>query len=176
MSINKRSFTLISSQIKSLICFASRFKCSLFMWRIREWSAHSLSAAALRANCGISKSPAIFVLATWLVRCRMWLPRVLWEVNVRGLHSRIRGWMTEEAPQGERLFPAISLSLFLTTRLPQQMAPALTQRRREAPRSRASCQNVQHSWTVLSQRWQTCVQFWRNKSKCGFVLHVSFCR
>lgn len=36
--------------------------------------------------------------------------------------------MTEEAPRGERLFPAISLSLFLTTRLPQQMAPALTQR------------------------------------------------
>lgn len=73
----------------------------------------------------------------WLVRGRMWLPRVLWEVNVHGLHSRIRGWMTEEAPQGERLFPAISLSLFLTTRLPQQMALALTRRRCEATRSRA---------------------------------------
>lgn len=75
----------------------------------------------------------------WLARGRMWLPRVLWEVNVHGPHSRIQGWMTEEAPRGGRLFPAISLSLLLTTRLPRQMAPALTQRRCEAARSRAGC-------------------------------------
>ena len=53
---------------------------------------------------------------------------MLSEVNVHGLHSGILGVMTEEVPRGERLFAAISLSLCLTTRLPQQMAPTLARR------------------------------------------------
>lgn len=62
----------------------------------------------------------------WLVCGGKWLSRVLSEVNVHSLHSGILGVVTEEVPQGERLFAAISLTLLLTTRLPQQMAPVLT--------------------------------------------------
>lgn len=74
------------------------------------------------------KSPAILILAS--VRQQVITQSALG--NVHGLHSRILGVMTEEVPEGEHLFTAISLSLFLTTRLPQQMAPMLTQRHCEA--------------------------------------------
>lgn len=61
---------------------------------------------------------------------------MLSEVNVHGLHSGALRAAAEEGTPGASLSAAVSLSLFLTTRLSQQMALTLTPKHREAADSR----------------------------------------
>lgn len=122
---------LISPQIESLFLFHVSLifnTCCLYKTFLNEVFIHSNSCTTCQLCASENPLQSLF----WLVWGSKWLSRVLSEVNVHGLHSGILGVVTEEVPQGERLFAAISLSLFLTTRLPQQMAPMLTLRHCEA--------------------------------------------
>lgn len=125
---------LISPQIKSLSLFHVSLifnTCCLYKTFLNEVFIHSISCAMCQLCASENPLQSLF----WRVWGSEWLSRVLSEVNVHGLHSGILGVVTEEVPPGERLFAAISLSLFLTTRLPQQMAPTLTLRHCEAMKS-----------------------------------------
>lgn len=114
--INKTAAMLIPLHIKSLF-FVFDFQHWIF-----EWKYFPMITVSSNSMCQLYTSVNPLQSLFWLAWGRTWLPRVLWEVNAHGLHSGIRGVMTEEVPEGERLFPAVSRSLFLTTRLPQQMA------------------------------------------------------
>lgn len=134
MSINKRSATLISLKLSHFFYFTSLRFSTLAVYIKCSWMKCSFTVNS-RAMCQLCASENPLQSLFWLVWGGKWLSGVLSEVNVHGLRSGILGVMTEEVPEGERLFAAISLSLFLTTRLPQQMAPMLTLRRREAMRN-----------------------------------------
>lgn len=112
---------LISPHMKSLfpfhVCFSTlvgnRYKS------IPQWSVHSLSLPALYANCA-PNSPAIFVLAQ--PRRRVITQSALGSSCSQS--SQRDSWNDDRgsASRPPSLCRAISLSLCLTPRLPQQMA------------------------------------------------------
>lgn len=130
----KRSTLLISPQIETPFLFMPSWFSTPTVYMKHSWMKCSFTVNPTAA-CQLCATQNPLQSLFWLVRGGKWLSGVLSEVNVHGLHSRVLGVMTEEVPQGERLFAAISLSLFLTTRLPQQMAPMLTLRNCEAMRN-----------------------------------------
>lgn len=130
MNINTSSAMLIYPRIK-FSHFTSPWFSTLAVYIKHSWMKCSFTVNSC-AVCQLCASENPLQSLFWLVWGCKWLSGVLSEVNVHGLHSGILGVMTVEVPQGERLFAAISLSLFLTTRLPQQMAPTLTLRHCEA--------------------------------------------
>lgn len=159
-------------KLSHFLYFTSAWFSTLAVYIKHSWMKCSFTVNSCSA-CQLCASENPLQSLFWLVWGGKWLPRVLWEVNVHGLHSGILGVMTEEVPEGERLFAAISLSLFLTTRLPQQMAPMLTQRHCEAMKNCVGWYNTTMcresktqlvrinvkltKWDLNSQQWAECV-------------------